>query len=259
MKAKTKKGLRVTCLPMIAVCLGLLLSFCSTQEKAELKEQQVELKDEKAKESYSVGYQFGQSLKRMQTDLDPEVLSAAMQDALKGRKPRLNHEEMRAAVDKVREKSMAAMQASLKKQAQEKLAESERFLAENKTKEGVKTTDSGLQYKIIKEGEGPSPEAGDTVTVHYRGTLIDGTEFDSSYQRNRPATFPLTGVIPGWTEALQMMKTGSKWELYIPPDLAYGERGAGERIPPNSALIFEVELLSINEAIEAPKDEPPKE
>jgi FKBP-type peptidyl-prolyl cis-trans isomerase len=247
MKAKTRTRIQVKCLPMMAVCLGLLLSFCSPQEKAELKEQPVELKDEKAKESYSVGYQFGQNLKKMQTDLDAEVLSAGMQDALKGEESRLSDEEMRASLTNLREKSMAAMQASLKEQAEKNIAEGEKFLAENKTKEGVKTTESGLQYKVIEEGEGSSPGAGDTVTVHYRGTLIDGTEFDSSYERGQPATFPLTGVIPGWTEALQMMKTGAKWELYIPSDLAYGERGAGNRIPPNSTLIFVVELLSVNE------------
>jgi FKBP-type peptidyl-prolyl cis-trans isomerase len=142
---------------------------------------------------------------------------------------------------------VAAMQASIKEKAQKNLADGEKFLTENKTKEGVKTTESGLQYKVLEAGEGPSPKAGDTVTVHYRGTFVDGTEFDSSYQRGEPATFPLTGVIPGWTEALQLMKKGSKWMLFIPSELAYGERGAGNRIPPNSTLIFEVELLSSQE------------
>ena len=226
---------------MGAVSLALLLSFCSKAEK-------IELKDDKAKESYSVGYQFGQNLKKMEADLDPEVLSAAIRDGLSGKESRLSDEEMRAAVASLRNRTVAAMQASIKEQAQKNLAEGEKFLAENKTKEGVKTTPSGLQYKIIEEGEGPSPKAGDTVTVHYRGTFVDGTEFDSSYQRGEPATFPLTGVIPGWTEALQLMKKGSNWELYIPAQLAYGERGAGSRIPPNSTLIFEVELISMKEA-----------
>jgi len=225
---------------MVAVGLALLLSFCTPEKK-------IELKDDKAKESYSVGYQFGQNLKKLETDLDAEVLSAAIRDALSGKEARLSDEEMRAAVASLQEKTMAAMQASMKEKAQKNLAEGEKFLAENKTKEGVKTTDSGLQYKVLEEGEGPSPKAGDTVTVHYRGTLVDGTEFDSSYQRGEPATFPLTGVIPGWTEALQLMKKGSKWVLYIPADLAYGERGAGNRIPPNSTLIFEVEMISYQE------------
>jgi FKBP-type peptidyl-prolyl cis-trans isomerase len=240
MKRKAKRSFGTRILPMVAVSSALLLSFCSTEEK-------IELKDDKAKESYSVGYQFGQNLKKMQTDLDAQVLSAAIRDALSGKESRLSDEEMRAAVASLRERTVAARQASIKEQAQKNLAEGEKFLAENKTKEGVKTTASGLQYKIIEEGEGPSPKAGDTVTVHYRGTFVDGTEFDSSYQREEPATFPLTGVIPGWTEALQLMKKGSKWVLFIPSDLAYGERGAGNRIPPNSTLIFEVELLSSNE------------
>ena len=225
---------------MVAVGLGLLLSFCTPEKK-------IELKDDKAKESYSVGYQFGQNLKKMETDLDANVLSAAIRDALSGKESRLSDEEMRAALTNLREKTVASMQASAKEQAQKNLAEGQKFLAENKTKDGVKTTDSGLQYKVLQAGEGPSPKAGDTVTVHYRGTLVDGTEFDNSYQRGEPATFPLTGVIPGWTEALQLMNKGSKWMVYIPPDLAYGERGAGNRIPPNSTLIFEVELISYQE------------
>ena len=225
---------------MVAVGLGLLLSFCTPEKK-------MELKNDKAKESYSVGYQFGQNLKKMEADLDAEVLAAAIRDGLSGKESRLSDEEMRAALTNLREKTVAAMQASMKEQAQKNLTEGEKFLAENKTKEGVKTTDSGLQYKVLEEGEGPSPKAGDTVTVHYRGTLVDGTEFDSSYQRGEPATFPLTGVIPGWTEALQLMKKGSQWVLYIPADLGYGERGAGDRIPPNSTLIFEVELIAFQE------------
>jgi len=237
MKSKAKRSFRSRYLPMVAVGLTLLLSFCTPEKK-------IELKDDKAKESYSVGYQFAQNLKKMETDLDAEVLSAAIRDALSGKESRLSEEEMRAALTNLQERTVAAMQASMKERAQKNLAEGEKFLAENKTKEGVKTTASGLQYKVIEEGEGPSPKAGDTVTVHYRGTLVDGTEFDSSYAREEPATFSLTGVIPGWTEALQLMKKGSKWVLYIPAELAYGERGAGNRIPPNSTLIFEVELLS---------------
>jgi len=240
MKNHLRRGLGSRYLPLLAVSLGLLLSFCTPEKK-------IELKDDKAKESYSVGYQFGQNLKKMETDLDGEVLSVAIQEALSGKESRLSDEEMRAALASLQERTVAAMQASMKEKAQKNLADGEKFLAENKTKEGVKTTASGLQYKVIEEGEGPSPKAGDTVTVHYRGTLVDGTEFDSSYQRGEPATFPLTGVIPGWTEALPLMKKGSKWVLYIPSELAYGERGAGNRIPPNSTLIFEVELISYQE------------
>ena len=124
-------------------------------------------------------------------------------------------------------------------------ADGEAYLAANAKKDGVKTLPSGLQYKVVTEGAGATPKASDTVTVHYRGKLVDGTEFDSSYSRNEPATFPVNGVIPGWTEALQLMKVGSKWELCIPANLAYGERGAGGRIPANATLVFEVELLGI--------------
>ena len=238
MKSKPKRRFGNSYLPILAVGLALLLSTCTPPEK------KIELKDEKAKASYSVGYQFGQNLKKMHADLDAEVLSKGLEDALSGKESLLSEEEMGSSLSDLRQKSMAAVQQELKEQAEKNLVEGEKFLAENKTKEGVKTTASGLQYKVLTEGEGPSPNAGDTVTVNYRGTLIDGTEFDSSYKRGEPATFPLTGVIPGWTEALQLMKKGSKWELYIPPDLAYGERGAGNRIPPNSTLIFEVELIS---------------
>ena len=241
MKSKPKRRFGNSYLPILAVGLALLLSTCTPPEK------KIELKDEKAKASYSVGYQFGQNLKKMHADLDADVLSKGIEDALSGKESLLSEEEMGSSLSDLRQKSMAAVQQELKEQAEKNLVEGEKFLAENKTKEGVKTTESGLKYKVIAEGEGPSPKAGDTVTVHYRGTLVDGTEFDNSYQRGEPATFPLTGVIPGWTEALQLMNKGSKWMVYIPPDLAYGERGAGNRIPPNSALIFEVELISFQE------------
>ena len=242
MKSKPKRRFGNSYLPILAVGLALLLSTCTPPEK------KIELKDEKAKASYSVGYQFGQNLKKMHADLDAGVLSKGLEDALSGKESLLSEEEMGSSLSDLRQKSMAAVQQELKEQAEKNLVEGEKFLTENKTKEGVKTTASGLQYKVIEKGEGPSPKVGDTVTVNYRGTLVDGTEFDSSYARGEPATFPLTGVIPGWTEALQLMKKGSKWTLYIPPDLAYGERGAGNRIPPNSTLIFEVELISFQKA-----------
>ena len=242
MKSKSKKRSGTRYFLVVAVSMALLLPFCTPEKK------KVELKDDKSKESYSVGYQFGQNLKKMKADLDAEVLSEGIEDALSGKESRLTEEEMGSSLSNLRQRSMTAMQEELKAQAEKNLVEGEKFLTENKTKEGVKTTESGLQYKVIAEGEGPSPKAGDTVTVHYRGTLVDGTEFDSSYQRGEPATFPLKGVIPGWTEALQLMKKGSKWVLFIPSDLAYGERGAGNRIPPNSTLIFEVELISFQES-----------
>jgi FKBP-type peptidyl-prolyl cis-trans isomerase FklB len=144
----------------------------------------------------------------------------------------------------LRTKQQAAMQEATQKNA----AVGQKFLAENKTKPGVKTTASGLQYKVLKEGSGPSPKETDTVVTNYRGTLINGTEFDSSYKRNEPVTFPVSGVIKGWTEALQLMKKGAKYQLFVPADLAYGARGAGQDIGPNETLIFEVELLDIKPA-----------
>ena len=157
----------------------------------------------------------------------------------------LSEEEMRTVMTAF-QKEMAAKQAEMmKSQGEKNKKEGEAFLAENKKKEGVKTLASGLQYKVIKEGTGKTPKATDKVSTHYQGTLIDGTEFDSSYKRGEPATFPVNGVIPGWTEALQLMKVGSKWQLFVPSKLAYGEKGAGPIIGPNAVLIFTVELLAI--------------
>mgnify|MGYP000875692176 FL=1 len=226
-----------------------LFNVCSAQEK-------LELKDQKEKESYTLGYQFGQSLKQQGLDLDLQVYTAGIQDGLGATEPRMKSEEMQATMAELRQRMASAHEKVIKEQAAKNLAEANVFLEENNKKEGVKTLPSGLQYKILKEGSGKTPKATDTVTVQYRGTLADGTEFDSSYSRGTPATFKLNQVIPGWTEALQLMKVGSKWQLFIPPNLAYGERGQG-RIPPNSLLIFEVELLSIGEG-SGPEAAPPK-
>jgi FKBP-type peptidyl-prolyl cis-trans isomerase len=202
------------------------------------------LKDQKDRASYSIGHDIGSTFKKQNVDLNPEAILAGMKDALAG-KDALSKDER----DKVLEaftKEMTDKQAAASKEAAAKnAAEGEKFLAENKKKEGVKVTASGMQYKVLKEGTGPMPKETDTVVTNYKGTLIDGTEFDSSYKRGEPASFPVNRVIKGWTEALQMMKTGSKYELVIPANLAYGERGAGREIGPNSTLIFEVELLSI--------------
>ena len=217
--------------------IGLLFSVCSAGEK-------LELKDQKAKESYSLGYQFGQSLKAQGVDINLQVYNSGIQDGLGGKNPGMTSEEIRATMTSLQQRLMAAQQKGLKEQAAKNLSQSKTFLAENGKKEGIKTLPSGLEYKVVTEGSGKMPKETDTVIVHYKGTLIDGTEFDSSYRRNQPAAFQVKGVIKGWTEALQLMKEGSKWQLFIPPDLGYGERGTGP-VPPNSALIFEVELLSI--------------
>jgi FKBP-type peptidyl-prolyl cis-trans isomerase FklB len=219
----------------VIVVLGIL--FLVSQVDAQ--EKQV-LKNQKEKVSYSLGLNIGRNLgsdlKKQSIDIEPNILAKGIQDALSGANPLLSNEEI--------QETMAALQKEmLEKQKQR----GEAFLSENKKKEGVKTLPSGLQYKVIKAGTGKKPKLNDTVTVNYRGTLIDGTEFDSSLRRGKPATFPVSGVIPGWTEALPLMEEGAKWQLFIPPKLAYGERGAGNLVAPNATLIFEVELISIQE------------
>jgi FKBP-type peptidyl-prolyl cis-trans isomerase FklB len=204
-----------------------------------------QLKDQKDKVSYAIGLDIGSTLKRQLIDVNEPILSSGIQDGLSGKKPLLSDEEVKATMAAF-QKDMMAKQAAAKKAAGEKNAtQGKTFLEENKKKEGVKTTASGLQYKVLKEGSGPSPKATDTVKVNYRGTTIDGTEFDSSYKRGEAATFPVNRVIKGWTEALQLMKPGSKYQLFVPAELAYGERGAGGDIGPNSTLLFEVELVGI--------------
>jgi FKBP-type peptidyl-prolyl cis-trans isomerase FklB len=187
--------------------------------------------------------QIGFNLSRQKVDINPDVLSAGIKDAIAG-KPQLNPDQVKEIMATF-EKDMEQKQ----KQAGDKnKTEGAKFLEENKKKEGVKTTASGLQYKALKDGNGAQPKTTDTVTVNYRGTLINGTEFDSSYKRGQPATFPVNGVIKGWTEALQLMKVGSKYQLFIPSDLAYGERSVSPDLGANSTLIFEVELLDAKPA-----------
>jgi FKBP-type peptidyl-prolyl cis-trans isomerase len=205
------------------------------------------LSTQKDKLSYSFGFKIGNSIKQQDTEVNLEVLYKGIKDALSGEKAQLSDEEIAQVLTAFQQERMHKQQEQRKKQAEESQQEGEKFLEENKKKEGVVTLPSGLQYKVITEGKGKKPKATDTVTTHYRGTLLNGTEFDSSYKRNEPATFPLSGVIPGWTEALQLMSEGSKYELYIPSKLAYGERGAGREIPPNATLKFEVELISVKE------------
>jgi FKBP-type peptidyl-prolyl cis-trans isomerase FklB len=203
------------------------------------------LKDQKDKVSYAIGLDIGTTMKRQMIDVNDELLNAGIKDGLSGAKPRMTDEEVKEVMSTF-QKDMMAKQAAARKAAGEKnAAEGKKFLDENKTKDGVKTTASGLQYKVLKEGTGTPPKATDTVKVNYRGTTIDGKEFDSSYKRGEPATFPVDRVIKGWTEGLQLMKPGSKYQFFVPPDLAYGERGAGADIGPNSTLLFEIELLEV--------------
>lgn len=203
-----------------------------------------ELETQEEKLGYTFGMNIGESLRSQGVNVDLDALIDGLRTVYEGGEPALSAEEadaIRQAWVTQRQESMAAEQAAA---ATQNLAEAERFLAENATRDGVVTTDTGLQYEVVSQGEGPRPAATDTVTVHYRGTLLDGTEFDSSYARGEPLSFALDRVIPGWTEGLQLMPVGSKYKLYIKPELGYGAAGGGP-IPPNSALIFEVELLDI--------------
>jgi FKBP-type peptidyl-prolyl cis-trans isomerase FklB len=217
------------------------------------------LKTEKDKVSYAIGVNIGKSMRKDTVDIDPAIFSRGMKDALAGGKLLLTDDEMKAALTKLQSDLRAKQEQAMQKAGEVNKKTGEDFLAQNKTKEGVVTLPDGLQYKILKEGTGPKPAAADTVVCNYRGTLIDGTEFDSSYKRGQPATFPVSGVIKGWTEAVQLMPVGSKWQLFLPADLAYGNRGAGADIGPNAALVFEVELLSIQNKAAAPNPQaPPK-
>jgi FKBP-type peptidyl-prolyl cis-trans isomerase FklB len=206
-----------------------------------------ELQTKKDKVSYSIGLQMGMQLSTLEDNIDINKIIMGLQDGQKGAEPKLSEDEIRTVMTEFQTEMQTRQLAKAQLQASVNKEEATTFLAENKNKEGVITLDSGLQYKIITKGTGPSPQATDTVSVHYRGTLINGKEFDSSYKREKPVEFPVNQVIAGWTEALQLMKVGSKWQIFIPADLAYGERGAGQAIEPNAMLIFEVELLEIKD------------
>jgi FKBP-type peptidyl-prolyl cis-trans isomerase len=216
-----------------AMALLLMASCTNTNKK-------IELNSDEQKLSYAIGQQIGQGIKQQGLKVDPAVLAQSIADVTGGTPSRLSDEQIQKVMASTQEKMMQKQQGEQK----ENKEKGEKYLAENAKRKEVKTTKSGLQYEVVKDGAGTSPKVSDVVKVHYRGTLIDGAEFDSSYKRNTPAEFPVGGVIPGWTEALQMMKPGAKWKLYIPSDLAYGPQGRPS-IPPNSVLLFEVELLSI--------------
>jgi FKBP-type peptidyl-prolyl cis-trans isomerase len=222
-------------IPLLITCV---VFPASAQEVESLKTPADEL-------SYALGMDVGNSLKRLDAKVDFDVFIEAVQATLNGDETLLTPQQAREVTKNFVLEKRKKRLAERKEAAKKNLAEGEAFLAENKAKEGVITTDSGLQYQVIKEGDGAKPKATDKVTVQYRGTLLDGTEFDSSYKRGKPATFRVKGVIPGWTEALQLMPVGSTYKLFIAPKLAYGERGSGTKIGPNSTLIFEVELLEI--------------
>ncbi len=224
-------------LPTVIGCLGLLAT--SAMAEGALKSQQ-------QKAGYILGLEIGKQLVISKDDLDLEAMNLGLKDVFSGAKPKLTNEEMSKVMMSYEESRKTKEKAMLDKFMVENKKMGDAYLAANKKKEGVVTLDSGLQYKVLKSGTGKvSPKATDTVVTHYHGTLINGTVFDSSYERNEPVTFPVSGVIKGWTEALQKMKVGDKWQLAIPSHLAYGERGAPPTITPNATLIFDVELLEI--------------
>jgi len=238
-----KKGF--FCFSVIFFIAGICLSNAeAANAPADTSKKQV-FSTQKDKVSYIIGRQIGNNLKNQMIEVDPAIMSIGVGEIYSGKSSQLTDAESQEVMQNY-QKELAAKQAEVKKLVTDKnKKEGEQFLAKNKKAKGVKTTASGLQYKVIVNGKGEKPKETDTVVVNYAGTLINGKEFDSSYKRGSPATFPVNGVIKGWTEALQLMKTGSKWELYIPSELAYGERGAGTDIGPNSVLIFSVELISI--------------
>jgi FKBP-type peptidyl-prolyl cis-trans isomerase FklB len=223
----------------LAAGIVLMAAGCGAGEK------KIELNDQKAKVSYGIGMSLGTDFKAQGIEIDPDVMARAIKDVTAGGKTLMTEEEVRKVIADFQQELVAKQEAKAKEGAIKNLKDGEAFLAENSKKEGVITLPSGLQYKVEKNGTGKKPGPNDSVTVHYKGTLIDGSEFDSSYKRGEPVSFPVGGVIPGWTEALQLMEEGSKWQLFIPANLAYGERGAGAQIGPNSTLIFDVELLNV--------------
>jgi FKBP-type peptidyl-prolyl cis-trans isomerase FklB len=216
------------------------------------------LKTQKEKFSYAVGMNIGANMKKQSVPVDPAILARGLRDALAGGKTLMTEDEAHAVLTQMQNEMRQKQQAKMQEAGAANKKEGETYLAANKAKDGVVTLPSGLQYKILKEGTGPKPTAGDSVVCNYRGTLIDGKEFDSSYKRGQPATFPVGGVIKGWTEALQLMPVGSKWQLFVPSDLAYGDHGPSADIGPDSTLIFEVELISIAPKADATKSDEKK-
>lgn len=241
----------------LALVATVTLQACNQQsapETASTAPAEVVLEDTVQRLSYGIAYGLGQRMAADSVPMDVPAFTAGLTDALEGAEPRMTEEEIEEEMMAYQQRAMEEQQALAAVAAAANQAEAEAFLAENATREGVVVTESGLQYEVIEAGEGASPGPEDTVEVHYRGTLVDGTEFDSSYKRGETVSFGVGQVIAGWTEALQLMSPGSKWNLYIPADLAYGPGGAGNLIGPNAALVFEVELISVASQEEAASD-----
>lgn len=224
-------------LPAVIGCLGLLATSVVADDT---------LKSQKQKAGYIIGLEIGQQLTPSKEDIDVDSLTAGLKDSLAGKTPKLTNEEMQTVMTAYQTTMQAKQKAIIDKLVSENKKASDAYLASNKTKSGVVTLESGLQYKVLKSGTGKvSPKTTDTVVTHYQGTLLDGNVFDSSYARGEPVTFPVNGVIKGWTEALMKMKVGDKWQLVVPAHLAYGDRGAPPTITPGATLLFDVELLEI--------------
>jgi FKBP-type peptidyl-prolyl cis-trans isomerase FklB len=238
---------------LILIAVAALFGFsCGESQTKSKKITKADLKTEDDKVSYGLGFSMGSSFKKDELQMNLEMFQKGIEDGYTGSEQVLNEEEISETMMAFQQKMRAKKQAEYmqrmeerKKQGEANKEEGKNFLEENKTKEGVVVLESGLQYRILEEGTGASPKATDTVKCHYKGTTIDGEEFDSSYKRDEPATFAVNRVIKGWSEGLQLMKEGGKWQFFIPSELAYGERGAGQNIGPNQVLIFEVELLEI--------------
>ena len=226
----------------IFIVLLMIAISCSSSEKVVETPQLTDYMDTV---SYSVGVDIGKSFRLQEMDINPEVMARGLSDAFSDKETALTDEETQSTLIKFRQEFQEKQREIAQRKAQETAIAEEAYLAESASKEGVVSLPSGLQYKVITPGDGPSPLTTDKVKVHYKGSLADGTIFDSSYDRGQPTSFTVSGVIKGWTEALLLMQVGSKWELTIPSKLGYGARGSGGKIPPNSTLLFEVELLGI--------------
>lgn len=226
----------------IIISLSMMNAYCFGYDN------NIEIKNQNDKDSYSLGYQYGDILKKQDWKIDPDIFSRGVSDGFQGKDPLLKTQEMKESLLSIRKRIVATQQRKFQEESVKNYNEGKTFLDKNGKKEGVQTLKSGLQYKILTDGMGKKPESGDIVTVHYRGTFIDGTEFDSSYARGKSETVQMNSLIQGCGEALLMMKEGSKWQLFVPSELAYGQTGQGSRIPPNSTLIFEIELIRIEDS-----------
>jgi len=252
------KHILLTFTLILIVCTALFAQQTQTKpQTAPTQTKPASTMTDKQKTSYSVGLNIGMNLYEQQVEVDATSLFKGIQDGLANATPALSEAEIRATLMTLQKQIIDRQDAQKKELANKNKTEADTFLAKNKAKPDIVTLPSGLQYKIITVGKGPKPAATDTVTTNYKGSFLDGKQFDSSYDRGEPASFTVNGVIPAWTEALQLMPVGSKWQLFVPPDLAYGENGFQNVIPPNAALLFEVELISIQPQKEEPEQKKP--